>query len=105
MQVSLFIITSEETAVSGYNDYVGKGYGGYSYYGGGYGYGTSNNTYKTRSKMVGTLIMDAYDGKSKTKVWQALATGTVEKNPKNRPKSMPGKIATIMNEFPIKPEK
>lgn len=54
--------------------------------------------------MVGTLIMDVYDGKNKNQVWHALANGTVEKNPKNRPRSTPGKIATIMNEFPVRPE-
>jgi hypothetical protein len=104
MQISLFIITSEETALSGYNDYVGKGYGGYNHYMGGVGSptGTYNNNYKTRSKMVGTLIMDVFDGKSKSKVWSALATGTVEKKAKNRPKTMPPKISAIMREFPVK---
>lgn len=102
MQISLFIVTSQETAVSGYNDYVGRGYGGYSYYGGGYGYGTSNNTYKIRSKLVGTLIMDVYDGKSKNQVWQAIATGAMEKNPNKRGRTIPAKISTIMKEFPVK---
>jgi hypothetical protein len=102
MQISLFIVTSQETAVSGYNDYVGRGYGGYSYYGGGYGYGTANNTYKMRSKLVGTLIMDVFDGKNKKEVWQAIAKGAMEKNPDRRSKTMPGKIATIMKEFPVK---
>ena len=102
--ISLFIITSEETAFSGYNDYVGRSYVGYNYYPGGLGSptGTSNNNYKTRSKMVGTLIMDVFDGKSKNSVWQALATGTVEKKPEKRPNTMPGKIATLMREFPVK---
>jgi hypothetical protein len=106
MLISLFIITSEETAFSGYNDYVGNSYRGYNYYMGGIGSptGTSNNNYKTRSKMTGTLIMDVFDGKSKNSVWQALANGTVEKKAKNRPKTMPGKIAAIMNNFPVKPQ-
>jgi hypothetical protein len=102
MEISLFIVTSQETAVSGYNDYVGRGYGAYSYYGGGYGYGTSNNTYKIRSKLVGTLIMDVYDGKSKNQVWQAIATGVVEKNPQKRSRTIPASIATFMREFPVK---
>lgn len=100
MQISLYIVTSQKTAVSGYNDYVGKGYGGYSYYGGGYGYGTSNNTYKTRSKLVGTVIMDVYDGKSRNEIWQAIATGAVETNPKKRDKTIPRKISSIMKRFP-----
>jgi len=104
--ISLFIITSEETAFSGYNDYVGRTYVGYNYYPGGLGSptGTSNNNYKTRSKMVGTLIMDVFDGKSKNSVWQAIANSTVEKKAENRPKTMPGKIATLMNSFPVKPK-
>jgi len=104
MQISLFIVTSQETAVSGYNDYVGRGYGGNSYYGGAHGYGTATSTYKMRSKPVGTLIMDVYDGKSKNQVWQAIAKGTMEKNPDRRGKTMPGKIATIMKDFPVKPK-
>lgn len=104
--ISLFIITGEEMAFSGYNDYVGRTYVGYDYYMGGVGSptGTMNNNYRTRSKMVGALIMDAFDGKSKKSVWQALATGTVEKKPERRPKTMPGKIATLMNSFPVKPQ-
>jgi len=104
--ISLFIITSEETAFSGYNDYVGRSYVGYNYYPGGIGSptGTTNNNYKTRSKMVGTLIMDVFDGKTKNSIWQATATGTVEKKPEKRPKTMPGKIATLMNQFPVKPK-
>jgi hypothetical protein len=53
--------------------------------------------------MVGALIMDVFDGKSKKSVWQALATGTVEKKPEKRPKTMPVKIATLMNSFPVRP--
>jgi hypothetical protein len=106
MEISLFIITSEETAFSGYNDYVGKSYVGYGYHPGGIGSptGTYNNNYKTRSKLVGALIMDAFDGKNKKRVWQAFATGTVEKKPERRPKTMPGKISSIMREFPVKPK-
>ena len=107
MQISLFIVTSQEVAISGYNDYVGVGHSGYNHYGGGYGYGggyygTSNNNYKTRSKLVGTLIMDVYDGKSKNQVWQVIAKGAMEKNPKRRATTIPGKISTIMKEFPVK---
>jgi hypothetical protein len=104
VEISLFIITSEETAFSGYNDYVGRSYIGYNYHPGGVGSptGTNNNNYKTRSKRVGTLIMDVFDGKSKTRVWQAFATGTVEKKPENRPRTMPGKISAIMREYPVR---
>jgi len=104
VEISLFIITSEETAFSGYNDYVGRSYIGYNYHPGGVGSptGTYNNNYKTRSKLVGALIMDVFDGKNKKRVWQAFATGTVEKKAERRPKTMPGKISAIMREYPVK---
>jgi hypothetical protein len=109
MQISLYIITSEETAVSGYNDYVGGAYGGtggYNHYGGGYGYGygSTGNTYKTRGKMVGTLIMNVYDKQSKDQIWQAIASGAVTEKPEKREKTIPAKISTIMNSFPVKPK-
>ena len=54
MQVSIYVVTSDQTAFSGYNDYVGRA-GSYNHYGGGYGYGygyggayggSYNNSYK-----------------------------------------------------------
>lgn len=109
MQISLYIVTSEETAVSGYNDYVGGrsgGTGGYNHYGGGwgYGYGYSGNTYKTQGKMMGTLIMNAYDGTNRDQIWQAIATAAVNEKPEKRDKSIPAKISTIMKSFPIQPK-
>jgi hypothetical protein len=104
MQVSLYIVTSDETAFSGYTDYVGGRNVGYNHYGGGWGYGYSGNTYKQQSKLVGTLIMNVYDGKSNNQVWQAIATGTVTENPEKRDKTIPGKVAIIMKKFPVKPK-
>ena len=52
--------------------------------------------------MVGTLIMDVFDGQTKNSVWQAIANATVEKKPEKRPQTMPGKIAILMREFPVK---
>ena len=105
MQVSLYLVTSSETAFSGYNDYVGGRNSGYSHYGGGWGYGYSGNTSKQQSKLVGTLIMNVYDGKSQNQVWQAIATGTVNENPKkDRTKTIPGKVSSVMRRFPVLPK-
>jgi len=104
MEVSLYLVTSDETAFSGYTDYVGGRNVGYNHYGGGWGYGYSGNTYKQQSKLVGTLIMNVYDGKSKNQVWQAIATGTVTENPEKRDKTIPGKVSIIMKKFPVKPK-
>lgn len=105
MQVSLYLVTSSETAFSGYNDYVGGRNSGYSHYGGGWGYGYSGNTSKQQSKLVGTLIMNVYDGKGQNQVWQAIATGTVNENPKkDRSKTIPGKVSAVMRQFPVHPK-
>ncbi len=104
MQVSLYLVTSNETAFSGYNDYVGGRNGGYNHYGGGWGYGYSGNTSKQQSKLVGTLIMNVYDGNGKNQVWQAIATSTVNENPQKRVKTIPGKVSIIMRSFPVRPK-
>ena len=103
MQISLYIVTSVETAVSGYNDYVG-GHGSYYHYQGGYGTGNMNNTFSQREKEVGTLIMNVYDKGSQNQIWQAVATSAVETNPAKRERSIPTKIKHMMSYFPVKPK-
>jgi len=103
IQASVYLVTSKETAFSGYNDYVGGRSSDYSHYRGGWGYGYSGNTSKQQSKLMGTLILNVYDGKNK-QIWQAIATGAVNENPKSRDKSIPGKVSTIMRQFPVKPK-
>lgn len=98
MEISLYIVISEKTAVSGYNDYVAK-HGSYNYYS--RGYASSNNTYSTQAKMVGTLIMNVYDRNSKDQVWQAIATKTVTENPKKRKQTIPSSVRSIMRYFPV----
>lgn len=114
MQVSIYVVTSDQTAFSGYNDYVGRA-GAYTHYGGGYGYGYgyggsyggaygSGNTYKTRSKLKGTVIMNIYDG-SKNQIWQVVGSSAVEKNPQKREITIPAKVENVMRRFPVPPVK
>lgn len=103
LQVSLYIVTSAETAVSGYNDYVG-GHGSYYHYRGGYGTGNMNNTFTHASKEVGTLIMNVYDKSSHEQIWQGIATSAVQTNPAKRERSIPTKIKNLMSYFPVKPK-
>jgi len=104
MQVSLYLVVNNETAFSGYNDYVGGRGSDYSHYRGGWGYGYNGNTSKQQSKLVGSLIMNVYDGSKHNQIWQAIATSAVNENYKNRDKSIPGKVSTIMRRFPVKPK-
>jgi hypothetical protein len=105
MQVSLYLVTNAETAFSGYSDYVGGRNSGYDHYGGGWGYGYNGNTSKQQGKLVGTLIMNVYDNNGKNQIWQAIATSTVNENPKtDRTKTIPGKVSIIMKNFPVPPQ-
>jgi hypothetical protein len=104
IQVSIYIVVNSETAFSGYTDYVGGRNGGSSYYGGGWGYGYNGNTSKQQEKLVGTLIMNVYNGSNKKQIWQAIATGAVNENYKTRDKSIPETVSIIMKRFPIRPE-
>lgn len=104
MQVSCYFVTGTETAYSGYNDYVGGRSSGYNHYYTGWGVGYSGTSSKQRSKLVGTLIMNVYDGKTKDQIWQSVATGNVNENPKtDRSKLIPGKVSSVMRKFPIRP--
>lgn len=104
MQVSLYLVVNNETAFSGYNDYVGGRTGSYSHYGGGWGYGYNGNTLKQRDELVGTLIMNVYNGSSRNQVWQAIATGAVNENYETREKTIPERVSMIMRKFPIRPK-
>lgn len=104
MQVSLYIVVNNETAFSGYNDYVGGRTGSYTHYMGGWGYGYNGNTMKQRDKLMGTLIMNVYGGGSNNQIWQAIATGAVNENPQTRDKSIPETVSIVMRKFPIRPK-
>jgi len=103
MQISCYLVTSTEAAFSGYTDYVGRRGSGFDHYSGGYGYGYRGNTSKIRSQLTGTLIMNVYDTKTNKQIWQAVASGKVNDNPKtDRSKTIPKKVATVMRRFPFK---
>lgn len=104
MQVSVYIVMNTETAFSGYSDYVGGRSSSYSHYRGGWGYGYSGNTSKQQGKLVGTLILNVYDGNSQNQVWQAIGTGTVKENNPRRDRTIPGKVSSIMRRFPLRPK-
>lgn len=104
MQVSVYIVMNTESAFSGYSDYVGGRSSSYSHYRGGWGYGYSGNTSKQQGKLVGTLILNVYDGNSQNQVWQAIGTGTVKENNPRRDRTIPGKVSSIMRRFPLRPK-
>lgn len=105
MVVSLFIVVDQKTSTTAYTDYYGhSGYGRYNRYGGGWGNGYATTTYQESDYLMGTLVMDVFDGVKSDQVWQGIAKGTVNENPEKRDKSIPKSIAALMKEFPISPE-
>lgn len=104
MMVSLFIVVDEESAVSGYNDYVGRGAYMNSYYSTGYGWGygySPTSNYKSREYMVGTLVMDVYDAKGSKQIWQGIASGTIKQQNSSRAKRIRRTVASLMRRFPM----
>ena len=101
MAVSLFIVVDQKTSTTAYTNYYGGGYGGYSRYRGGWGYGYASTTYSESDYLEGTLVMDVFDGTSKNQVWQGIATSTVSENPDKREKTIPNKINALMKKFPV----
>ena len=67
------------------------------------GMGQSTTTYNESDYLVGTLVCDVFDAKTKQLVWQSVGKGTVDENPNNNEKNIPKVVAKIMYDYPIKP--
>ncbi len=110
IEVSLFLVAEQKTAVSAYTDYYG-GYGGYGYYGMGvgvgYGYGPSwgwgagysSTSYHEYDYTDGTLVCDVFDGAEKKLIWQSVASGTLGDSPSN--KKIIQTVQKIMSLYPV----
>lgn len=110
--VSLYIVVNEKTSYSSYTDHYNNGmYGGMyaSRYGYGYGYGmgmggSSTTTTTQNDYLVGTLIIDVFDAKTKKHIWQGIGKKTVDENKSNREESIKKGVAKIMKAFPVQPK-
>lgn len=109
--ISLFVVVNQKTSRSAYTNHYGGGpygYGRYGYYYGynwGWGMGHSSTTYHEYDYYDGTLVCDVFLASSKKIVWQAVASSTINENPKKREKSIPRAVAYIMRKFPVKPQR
>jgi hypothetical protein len=72
------------------NTFYSGGMGGYGYRGWGGGMGTATTT--VNEYLVGTLVVDIFDGKSKSLLWRGIAqdelSDKADKNAKKRAKAM-----------------
>jgi hypothetical protein len=78
---------------------VSTGYGGPYRWGGGMGT-TSVETY-----MVGTLVVDLYDAKTKKLVWRAVGSDTLSDKPEKNTQKVTKALDKMFKEFPPKPKK
>jgi hypothetical protein len=104
MAISLYVVIKNKTSVTSYSNYYGgMGYGrsfGYGY-GGGYG----STTTSQRDYREGTIIIDFYDEKEKSLIWEGILKKEVKEKAKKRDKSIPENIRKLMYKYPIKPVK
>jgi len=108
MVATLFIMLQKKHRTSATaNPY--SGYGGYYGYGPGYGWGPSysSTTYKTIDLLVGTLVCNLSDPKTKRLIWEGKATKTVEQDhdQNTRDKNIPNAVARLMRYYPVSPVK
>jgi hypothetical protein len=101
--VSLYIVVDQKTGVTAYNNY----YGGGGYYGAGWGWGMGygTTTYSEYDYMVGTLLCDVFDSKTKKLVWQGVVSGEIDENPRNREQNIPRVVKELMKRYPVAPVK
>ena len=99
--ISLFIVVNQKTSTTAYtNSYGGSSYR-YGRGGRGWGGGHATTTYSESDYLQGTMVLDAFDVKSKELVWQGVASGTVKEKPEKREKAIPKTISKLMKKFPI----
>jgi hypothetical protein len=108
--ISLFIVVNQETATTAYSTYYGGGYGGYGGYygygpGWGWGGGYASTSYHQYDYNVGTLVCDIFEVATKNLIWQGVASGTIDDNPKNRDRRVTYIVSEIMAQYPVKPVK
>jgi hypothetical protein len=84
--------------------YDGSGGGGYGWRGfgrggfGGGGFGESTTT--TETYKVGTLIVDLFDGKTKSLLWRGSASGDLSGNSNNNIKNLDKETEKMFQHFP-----
>jgi hypothetical protein len=80
--------------------YSGGGYGGYGYrgWGGGMGMGTATTT--TSEYLVGTLVVDIFDAKSKALMFRGTATDELSDKPEKNQKKLQKASDKMFKDFP-----
>ena len=89
--------------ISTFSSGYGGGYGPYGYgWGGGWGGGTTST--QVRDILIGTLVIDMADAKTKQMVWRGMGTKEVDTTakPEKRDKSITNAVNKIFKNYPPK---
>jgi len=92
--------------ISTYSSGYGGGYGPYGYgWGGGWGGGTTST--QVRDILVGTLVIDMADAKTKQMAWRGMGVKEVDTTakPEKRDKSINNAVTKIFKNYPPKVKK
>jgi hypothetical protein len=100
--VSLFIVVDQKTGTTAYTTHLGTGGWGYGP-GWGWGMGYSTTNYHQYDYLVGTLVCDVFDAKTKKLVWEGVVSGEVDENPNNRERNIPRVVRELMKRYPVQP--
>lgn len=83
-----------------YNHFsLGFGLGGWGNNGGA-GVGTSTGTSVPKTNLVGTLVLDMYDAKTKRALWRATANGDVPQTPEAMDAAIGQYVTKMFEKFP-----
>lgn len=106
LTVSLFLVLDKEQTRQGYAYHYG-GTPFEAYYGFGHMMHYNHLAFRTHEMTYqkGTLIIDVFDTKTKHQIWQGIGRGFIDQDPLSREKKIPGTVAKIMEQFPVKPVK
>ena len=109
IKLDIFVVTNTKKYTTAYTTHMGYGgYRGWHGYGGWYGPRFGVNTGSTQfvehEKLMGTIILDVYDNRTKKLVWQGVSKGELEGKGRPTENSINSVIAKIYYKYPIKKE-
>jgi hypothetical protein len=82
-----------------------SGMGGYGYGYGGWGGGMGSGTTTVSEWVVGTLVVDMFDAKTKNLVFRGTASDELDKDPKKNEKKIDKAAQKLFKDFPQKDKK
>ncbi len=109
--LDIFVVTDAEkytTAYTTHMGYGGYGYGGWygGWYGGMYGpyggIGYSSTQFVDHERLIGTIIVDVYNEKTKQLAWQGVAKGELDNDTKPTARTIDKMMDRMFYKYPVR---